>query len=146
MKKSLLIVTLIVLRLAAFAQVNVFELLDKAVEMQKSNDLMASIILCDRVIEIDSTIANAHFLRGYNHFLLKNFNDAISDFSNALTHNPDYLDAYYYRARAKQAKGDFMGAMRDFNHSRELNPVQTTFMIARGLFSSIFGGSQKDDD
>lgn len=145
MIRTLLIISLITLRLATFAQVNVFELLDKAVEMQKSNDPMASILICDRVIEIDSTFANAHFLRGYNHFLLKNFNDAISDFSNALLHNPDYLDAYYYRARSKQAKGDFIGAMRDFNHSRELNPVQTTFLIARGLFSSIFGGGQKED-
>ncbi len=146
MNRFLLILPLIVFCSFCPAQDNIVELLERAIELQKSDDLITSILFCDKALEMDPTSTNAHFLRGYNNFLLKNFDEAINDFSNAINLNPEYLDAYFYRAKSRQSNGDLLGALKDFNHTRELNPVQTTFMIARGLFSSIFGGSSKKSD
>ncbi len=117
--------------------------LEKAITLQKGSDLETSLLMCTKAIEADSDLTNAYFLRGYVNYLLENYNDAISDFNTAVSQKPDYFDAIYYRGKARQAKGDYVGAIRDFNQSRELNPVQTTFMIARGLFTSIFGGESK---
>jgi len=127
-----------------YGQVTAFEYLEKAIILQKENDLETSLLMCSKAIEADTSLTNAYFLRGYVNYLLENYKDAISDFTTAVNQKPDYFDAIYYRGKARQANGDFIGAMRDYNQSRELNPVQTTFMIARGLFTSIFGGDTKN--
>jgi tetratricopeptide (TPR) repeat protein len=124
-------------------QETAFDYLEKAIILQKENDLETSLLMCSKAIEADTGLTNAFFLRGYVNYLLENYNDAISDFTTAVNQKPDYFDAIYYRGKARQAKGDFVGAVRDYNQSRELNPVQATFMIARGLFTSIFGGDSK---
>lgn len=145
MNRIILTIVLFTLYIGGFAQSNALAMLEQAVRLQKEDDLVTSIILCDKVLELDSTFTNAYFLRGYNYYLLSNYDAAISDFSNAIRFNPGYLDAFYYRGKSKQASGDFVGALRDLNRSRELNPVQTTFLIARGMFSSIFRGSSSKE-
>lgn len=145
MNRIILTIVLFTLYIGGFAQSNALAMLEQAVRLQKEDDLVTSIILCDKVLEVDSTFTNAYFLRGYNYYLLSNYDAAISDFSNAIRFNPGYLDAFYYRGKSKQASGDFVGALRDLNRSRELNPVQTTFLIARGMFSSIFRGSSSKE-
>jgi tetratricopeptide (TPR) repeat protein len=146
MSRFLLIIPFLFSASICLAQENVAGLLEKAIELQKNDDLLTSILFCDKALDLDNTLTSAHFLRGYNNFLLKKYREAINDFSAAINLNPEYLDAYFYRAKSRQAVGDYTGALKDLNHSREINPIQTTFMIARGLFSSIFGGSAKKSD
>jgi tetratricopeptide (TPR) repeat protein len=145
MKRIILAFVLFALHTVCFAQNNALAMIEQAVSLQKNDDLEASIILCNSVLELDSTFTNAYFLRGYNYYLLNDYEEAINDFSSAIRLNPEYLDAFYYRGKSKQASGDFVGALRDLNRSRELNPVQTTFLIARGMFSSIFRSSSSKE-
>lgn len=145
MKIIILAFVLFALQVVCFAQNNALAMIEQAVVLQKNDDLEASVILCNRVLELDSTFTSAYFLRGYNYYLLNDYEEAINDFSSAIRFSPEYLDAFYYRGKSKQASGDFVGALRDLNRSRELNPVQTTFLIARGMFSSIFRSSSSKE-
>jgi tetratricopeptide (TPR) repeat protein len=141
MKSIFLAFILVALHVVCFTQNSALAMIEDAVSLQKNDDPEASITLCNRILEMDSTFTSAYFLRGYNYYLLNDYEAAINDFSSAIRFNPEYLDAFYYRGKSKQASGDFVGALRDLNRSRELNPVQTTFLLARGLFSSIFRSS-----
>jgi tetratricopeptide (TPR) repeat protein len=141
---------LIAIQLMSFAglhcQDTAAEYLEKAVILQRENDLETSLLMCSKAIEMDTALTNAWFLRGYLNYLLENYQGAISDFTIAINQNPEYFDAIYYRGKARQAKGDYVGAIRDYNQSREMNPVQTTFLVAKSLFTSLFGGASKKAD
>lgn len=114
---------------------------EKAIVLQQDGEYETSVLLCTKAIELDSTLTGVYFLRGYNFYLLKNYREAIKDFTKAISLKPDYFEAWYYRSKARQARGDMIGSLSDLNQSRHINPVNTTFLVAKGIFTSIFGGS-----
>ena len=123
------------------AQTNADESMNLAIEFNKKKDYQTSATYCISALKFDSNHTNAHFLLGYNQYLLETYRDAVSEFSKTIALNPNHIDAWYYRAKSKQALKDFVGAFSDFNKARELNPGQTIFFMARSWLSSLFSGS-----
>lgn len=146
MRSVLLISLQFLLVTGIYGQDTAFDFLEKAIILQKESDPETALLMCSKAIEMDSTLTPAHFLRGYVNYTLENYRDAISDFSHAIAQKPDYIEAIYYRGRAKQANGNLIGALQDFNKSRELSPSQTTLMVLKGMFGSLFGSSTEKED
>ncbi|MFP4469626.1 MAG: tetratricopeptide repeat protein [Bacteroidales bacterium] len=134
---------LLLFPVAALAQDSASENLRIAIEINKKGEYEASILFCTRALEIDNTMSDAFFLRGFNHYTLENYREAIRDFSATIYLDDTFLDAYLYRAKCKQATNNFIGAVKDFNKARELNSAQATLFMLKGFFSSIFGGKEK---
>lgn len=145
MKIVLKITFLMVITVSVHSQNTALEYIAKAIYLQKENDFETSILACDKAIELEPGLADAWFLRGYNNYLLEKYKEAVTDFTIAIELKPDYVDAIYYRARAKQANGNYLGALKDYNQSREVDGLQTTIVIARSLFNSLFGGPDKQE-
>ncbi len=53
---------------------------------------------------------------------LGNYEQAISDYSAAITHNPDYAEAYYNRGLAKRKLGQYVDSLPDYNAAIKLKP------------------------
>ena len=123
----------------AIAQETATENLRVAIELNKKGEYESSILFCTRALEMDDGLTNAFFLRGFNHYKLENYAEAIRDLSATIYLDDAFLDAYFYRAKCKQATNNFIGAVKDFNKARELNPGQATLFVLKGVFSSIFG-------
>ena len=143
MKYLLFLFLMIISILKISAQDAAIESIRAAIELNKQNDYETSILLCDKAISLNAEIPVAFFLRGYNNYLLKNYKEAISDFTQTILKDPTHFEAIYYRAKSKQADGNYIGAIKDFNAARELSPSQTTLFMVKGMFSSIFGGTSK---
>ncbi len=139
----ILTLILVMVAVAANGQETATDNLRIAMKLSKKGKPETSILFCTRALEIDNTMSSAYFLRGYNHYQLQNYDEAIRDFSAALHFDPQYLDAYFYRAKCRQATNNFLGAIQDFNRARELNPAQATFFVVKGIFSHIFGGRKE---
>ena len=62
--------------------------------------------------------------------------EIIRNYSKALSKNPDNYLFYYERGRAKHDYHDYVGAIKDFNNSLNLNPdKKVLFDIANSKFA-----------
>ena len=55
--------------------------------------------------------------RGVSRLVNRDYDNAISDFDTALAHKPDFGLAYFYRGKARQAKGDLDGTIEDYERA-----------------------------
>ena len=58
---------------------------------------------------------------------------AIADFTMAISYDPNYADAYYFRARAKSENGDQPGAIADYNIALNIDPNDGYSFFGRGV-------------
>jgi tetratricopeptide (TPR) repeat protein len=65
-------------------------------------------------------LAQAYNARGFAHYRLKQYVQAIDDFDAAIKYYPGYTNAYVNRAAARRAYGDKEGAAADQAKAREL--------------------------
>ena len=66
--------------------------------------------------------ANSYLRSGKVKFKLKNYEDAIEEYTKALSINPEYIEALYERGLAKIEILDFLGAIEDYSKILEINP------------------------
>lgn len=144
MKKGFLIVILLAGMVHVFAQQTAMENLKIAMKFNEKKQYETSLGFCNRALDIDPEMSSAWFMRGYNNYLLENYEDAIVDFTVTLDFEPDYAEAWFYRGKARQDKGDFWSGLKDLNKARELDSSKSAFLLVRSAFKSIFGGSGKD--
>lgn len=66
-------------------------------------------------------LAECYYIRALQKYILQNRESALKDFNLAIEHNPDYAEAYYYRAAIKR---DFQdeGFVDDYRKAIQLNP------------------------
>ncbi len=78
--------------------------------------------------------AQAYERRGFVNFLLKNYDDAIYDFSKSIDMAPSMPDSYFGRARIKIIKEDYKGAIQDFDNAiKKSIPLQPIYWKARRM-------------
>ena len=70
---------------------------------------------------------------------LKRHQEAIADYTQAITINPQYADAYYNRGVAKSALGDKAGAIADYNQAITINPQDAKTYYNRGNAKFVLG-------
>ncbi|MDD4603756.1 MAG: hypothetical protein PHF97_08110 [Bacteroidales bacterium] len=73
-----------------------------------------------------------YYKRGVSNYGMGNYNQAISDFTEAAKYAPytDFFLTYSYRGNARQKMGDFTGAMQDFDHAIMLKPADPGYYSA----------------
>ena len=73
-----------------------------------------------------------YYNRGVERQNSKNYNGAISDYTNAIRIKPDYGYAYFKRAYSKAKLKDDYGAIADYNKAIELDPNNASAYSNRG--------------
>ena len=66
-------------------------------------------------------LAECYYIRALQKYILQNRESAIKDFDMAIQHNPNYAEAYYYRAAIKRDFKD-QGFVDDYKKAIQLNP------------------------
>ena len=89
-------------------------------EQVDRNDLWGALRSLSRAIELDPQRATSYNARGYVYLRLRNFANAIVEFSSAIRLRPEYANAYRNRAIARQRMGDAEGAAEDNRKAAEL--------------------------
>ena len=124
-------------------QASVQEYLQVAAGFTESRQHLEAVKVCDKLAATYPDNADVFFLRGINHFMLNDFQKAIADFTETLDLDPDYPDAHLYRAKARKANKDYLGALRDYNQAKDQNFSQTVTSLAGDMIRSLF--SDKKD-
>jgi tetratricopeptide (TPR) repeat protein len=95
-----------------------------------------SIKACSAVIDSLDTgyvIAIAYFNRGIAYREKGSFNNAIADFTEAISLEPRYADAYFSRGIAYSDKRNYDSAIADFDHVILLDPKDADAFVTRGM-------------
>ena len=66
-------------------------------------------------------LAECYFIRALQKYILQNRESALADFNMAIKYNPNYAEAYYYRAAIKRDFKD-EGFVEDYTKAITLNP------------------------
>ena len=66
-------------------------------------------------------LAECYYIRALQKYILQNRESALKDFDMAIKHNPDYAEAYYYRAAIKRDFKDD-GFVDDYRKAVQLKP------------------------
>ena len=66
-------------------------------------------------------LAECYFIRALQKYILQNRESALADFNMAIKYNPNYAEAYYYRAAIKRDFKDD-GFVEDYTKAVTLNP------------------------
>jgi tetratricopeptide (TPR) repeat protein len=80
-----------------------------------------------------SATAEAAFVRGVADDGQHAPEQAIADYSQALTLDPDFVDAYVGRGLAYYHEGDLERAVADYTEALRLQPHDATIACSRGL-------------
>ncbi len=85
-----------------------------------------------RAIEKYERHALAYERRGYVNYKLKNYNDALHDFSKSIRFNPHNPEPYYGSGKVKTLKNEWEGAAQDFDQAIKLSlALQPLHWLAR---------------
>ncbi|MEO6038167.1 MAG: tetratricopeptide repeat protein [Saprospiraceae bacterium] len=86
----------------------------------------------NRAISRYASHALAYERRGYMNYKLKNFNDALYDFSKSIDLYPNNPEPYYGRGKVRMLKNEWESAVQDFNNCVRLSiPLQPIYWLAR---------------
>ena len=66
-------------------------------------------------------MAECYYIRALQKYILQNRDSALADFNMAIKYNPQYAEAYYYRAAIKRDLKD-EGFVDDYTKAVQLNP------------------------
>lgn len=89
----------------------------------------------NKAIAIDPSFAFAYDSRGYTHYRLKQYEQTVEDYSNAIRLNPEHPIVhifYFHRAVAYNFLGDYFRAIEDLNFVLMLKPRDLSTLHVRG--------------
>jgi tetratricopeptide (TPR) repeat protein len=91
---------------------------------QDHNELNKAIQDYTTIIQMNPKNRNAHFNLGYIHqIILKVYPEAIKHYSNAITADSNYTEAFYNRGLCYEAVGNIRDAAADYKKALMLRPV-----------------------
>lgn len=82
---------------------------------------------CTKAIEMDFSLAEAYFIRGYAYAMQKEFTLSMADFDNAILLDNTHTDAYYNRAVLRRELKDYAGACRDIDIAIQMGYTKAKF-------------------
>ncbi len=85
----------------------------------------------------------AYFNRGIIYKYLKNYSQAIEDYTQAIKLNPNYARAYYERGNAYKNLENYSQAIEDYTQAIKLNPNFGRVYYNRGLAYKEIGENEK---
>lgn len=101
-------------------------------ELVQQGGMEEASIALSNAIEKYERHAAAFERRGYVNYKLKNFNDALYDFSKSIAINPIAPEPYYGRGKVMMIKNDWDNAVLDFDHAiKKSLAVQPIHWLAR---------------
>jgi tetratricopeptide (TPR) repeat protein len=71
-------------------------------------------------MEINNTVPQFYMKRADVYFLMKQYENAVADYTTAITLDPAYAEAYYIRGNAKGSMLNKAGACEDWKKAVEL--------------------------
>ena len=81
----------------------------------------------------------AHYWKGYSHYNLKEFDDAVRELDIAMSQGFKPLDVYRVRSMSRYEKKDFDGALADFREGLKLEPDNQMFLRGVGAVTYAQG-------
>ena len=124
------------------------EYLDKGIEELRTGDLNIALDNMNKSIELRNDWDISYFYRAVVHQALKNFDEAILDYTKALQINPKMTDAYYNRAeillsRKDVENPDLERAVTDLEKAIELDDKFVSALFAMGAAQKKLGNYNK---
>lgn len=87
--------------------------------------------------------AEGFFRQGYSKFDRSDYRGAIEDYTQAISRNSNYADAYLERGNAYYSLNDDRAAIRDYTHALRLAPDTAKAYYNRGAAYSNLGDKQR---
>jgi DNA-binding helix-hairpin-helix protein with protein kinase domain len=87
-----------------------------------------------------------YYQQGYNSYQLKDYEDAIENFSQAIQQNPQYAKAYVNRGNAHYNLKEYESALADFSKALEINPKEVKAYVNRGNVRYMMAEYSSDPD
>ncbi len=87
---------------------------------------------------------SAFFQRGYAFYQLRNFPQALNDFTQVINLEPSSSLAFsslFYRGNIRMSLGDSQGAVRDYNNAIEVDSTDARAFVQRGQAENALGRS-----
>lgn len=118
------------------------------VDICRTNRGEAAMAACDRIIESSQSthkdVGTALIDRGQQFYENKNYENAIADFTRAMTYNPPYVQlAYGNRGNCYYMKEDDGTAIEDYTRAIEIDDQYVAAYAARGLLYEKAGKIKK---
>jgi len=85
-----------------------------------------------------------YFEKGMNKLHAGNLAEAIELFTQEVEENPQNVDAYFFRGKAFNQKGDTRLALNDFYKTLELNPNHNQAKVSIELINQIYSFRNPD--
>jgi len=121
---------------------------DKAavIEFKKGFDMMKdkgkeeqTIAAMDKAIKKYENHARAYEIRGFMNIRLKNYTDALRDFSKSIKLNPKSPWPYYGKARVKHIKGEYASAIEELDFAvKKCIPLQSIHWRIRRMKANCY--------
>jgi len=86
-----------------------------------------------------TALADVYRERGIHYFDLGHYQEAVSDFSNAINLNSRYVTAYINRANALAKLEQYKAAYQDFATAQKLSPNNPAIYAIRGSLNFLLG-------
>ncbi|MDD2195677.1 MAG: tetratricopeptide repeat protein [Bacteroidales bacterium] len=142
----LTIATVLLLCGTVNAQLNKYYFFNRARILIGSEDYSQAIQSLNTLIKVDSTIAEAWFLRGVAKYNLNDIIGAQQDFSKSIKFNPVYSQAYLYRGITLSNLSKHQQALSDFEATIDLRPNSPDGYYSRGITYLLLNRIEKSID
>jgi len=129
--------------LSVIGQAGINDYLLQVIDFTEKNQNQEAIKLCNKLVKLYPDNPDVYFLRGINHYIIAEYEDAINDFDQTLEIDSEYPDAYLYRAKSKKSNKNYWSALRDYNKAKNENFSQTVTSLAGDAIRSIFGSKKE---
>ena len=115
------------------------DLIKHADQLLSKDDFTAAIKIYDQLISMAPNEAKFYAHRGFAYFQLKEWREAIQNFSNAIELKNEVPSTYFLRARANEEIGNLKKALSDYDLSIKFDPEKIDVYLNKGLIQEYLG-------
>lgn len=96
--------------------------------------------------QVDNKTFEDYYKQGHAAYRIRNFEQAIDNFSKAIQKNPSYTRAYINRGNARFNQKDYEGALGDFNKAIQMDTTEVKAYVNRGNVRYMLAEYSSDPD